>query len=93
MLMDDIFGEGNFVANIVWHHRKSSQNDIDVSLSHNHILCYALEKSSFSFNAGEIDKSKFSNPDKDPRGPWVADPMDAPNIRENLTYENHQPQH
>ena len=87
MLMDEIFGEGNFVANFVWHHRKSSQNDIDISLSHNHILCYALEKSSFTFNAGDVDESKFSNPDKDPRGPWVADPMDAPNIRENLTYE------
>ena len=87
MLMDEIFEESNFVANIVWHHRKSSQNDIDVSLSHNHILCYALEKSSFTFNAGEVDESKFSNPDNDPRGPWVADPMDAPNIRENLTYE------
>ena len=87
MLMDEIFGKGNFVANIVWHHRKSSQNDIDISLSHNHILCYALNKSSFSFNAIDIDESKFSNPDKDPRGPWVADPMDAPHIRENLTYE------
>ena len=87
MLMDEIFGESNFVANIVWHHRKSSQNDIDVSLSHNHILCYALEKSSFTFNTGDVDESKFSNPDNDPRGPWVADPMDAPHIRENLTYE------
>ena len=87
MLMDEIFGESNFIANIVWHHRKSSQNDIDVSLSHNHILCYAFEKSSFSFNAGDVDESKFSNPDNDPRGPWVADPMDAPNVRENLTYE------
>ena len=87
MLMDEIFGERNFVANIVWHHRKSSQNDIDVSLSHNHIICYALDKPSFSFKAGDVDESKFSNPDNDPRGPWVADPMDAPNIRENLTYE------
>ena len=87
MLMDEIFGESNFIANIVWHHRKSSQNDIDVSLSHNHILCYALEKSTFSFNAGDVDESKFSNPDNDPRGPWIADPMDAPNVRENLTYE------
>ena len=87
MLMDEIFGEKNFFANIVWHHRKSSQNDIDVSLSHNHILCYALERTSFTFKAGDVDESKFSNPDKDPRGPWVADPMDAPNIRENLTYE------
>ena len=87
MLMDEIFGERNFVASIVWHHRKSSQNDIDVSLSHNYILCYALDTASFSFNAGEVDESKFANPDSDPRGPWVADPMDAPNIRENLTYE------
>ncbi len=87
MMMDEIFGEDNFVANIVWHHRKSSQNDIDVSLSHNHIVCYALNRPSFSFNAGDVDENKFSNPDKDLRGPWVADPMDAPNIRENLTYE------
>ncbi len=87
MMMDEIFGERNFVANIIWNHRKSSQNDIDVSLSHNHIVCYANDRSSFSFNAGDVDESKFSNPDNDRRGPWVADPMDAPNIRENLTYE------
>ena len=53
MLMDEIFGEGNFVANVVWHHRKSSQNDIDVSLSHNHIVSFALNRSSFSFNTGD----------------------------------------
>ena len=87
MLMDEIFGESNFVANIIWNHRKSSQNDIDVSLSHNHIICYAADRSLFSFNAGDVDESKFSNPDNDCRGPWVADPMDAPNIRENLMYE------
>jgi len=33
-----------------------------------------------------LDPSKFSNPDSDPRGPWKADPFDAPNIRPNLTY-------
>ena len=87
MLMDEIFGENNFTASIIWHHRKSSQNDIDVSLSHNYILCYALDRSSFSFNAGDVDESRFSNPDDDPHGPWVADPMDAPAVRENLTYE------
>ena len=87
MIMNEIFGETNFVANFVWHHRKSSQNDIDVSLSHNHIVCYALNGSVFEFNAGDIDESRFSNPDGDPRGPWAADPMDAPGVRENLTYE------
>ena len=87
MLMDEIFKERNFVASIVWNHRKSSQNDIDISLAHNHILCYCRDRSSFSFKMGGVNESNFSNPDDDPRGPWVADPMDAPNIRENLTYE------
>ena len=87
LMMDEIFGENNFVANFVWHHRKSSQNDIDVSLSHNYIICYAADRSLFSFNAEEIDESKFQNPNNDARGPWVADPMDAPNVRKNLTYE------
>ena len=34
----------------------------------------------------ELDKSRFDNPDNDPRGLWKADPFDAPNIRPNLTY-------
>ncbi len=91
MLMDEIFSEENFVANIVWHHRKSSQNDIDVSLSHNYIVCYALERRSFSFNAGDVDESKLdSNPDNDPRGPWVADPMDAPKHQRESDLRNYQ---
>ena len=87
VMMNEIFEEENFVADFIWHHRKSSQNDIDISLSHNYILCYALHRSRFSFNPSEVDEGKFSNPDNDPRGPWVADPMDAPHVRENLTYE------
>ena len=33
-----------------------------------------------------LDESRYENPDNDPRGKWKADPFDAPNIRENLTY-------
>ncbi|MFH1365923.1 MAG: site-specific DNA-methyltransferase [Patescibacteria group bacterium] len=85
-LMDEIFIESNFITNFIWNHRKSSQNDIDFSLSHNNTLCYAKNRENFKFNSLEIDEAKFSNPDNDPRGPWVADPFDAPNIRPNLTY-------
>ena len=46
---------------------------------------YSLD--GFVFNPLELDKSKFSNPDNDPRGPWKADPFDAPGIRKNLEYE------
>lgn len=33
-----------------------------------------------------LDPAKFDNPDNDPRGPWKADPFDAPHVRPNLTY-------
>ena len=41
---------------------------------------------SFVFLPLPLDKEKFDNPDNDPRGLWKADPMDAPHIRQNLTY-------
>jgi len=91
ILMDEEFGQENFVANFIWNHRKSSQNDIDVSLSHNYILCYARNRQHFKLNPLGIDEGKFGNPDNDPKGDWVADPMDAPNIRPNLTYEIENP--
>jgi adenine-specific DNA-methyltransferase len=86
ILIDEIWGRENFKANFIWHHRKSSQNDIDVSLAHNYILCYAKDINQFNFNSLNINDDKFSNPDNDPKGAWVADPFDAPNIRPNLTY-------
>ena len=87
VLMDEVFGRENFVANFVWEHRKSSQNDIDVSLSHNYTLCFGVNRTKLKLNPLVANISKFSNPDNDPRGAWVADPFDAPNIRENLSYE------
>ena len=85
-LCDEVFGEDNFVADFIWNHRKSSQNDTDVSLSHNYTLAYAKKRSNFRLNPLEVDADKFTNPDNDSRGPWVADPFDAPNVRPNLTY-------
>jgi adenine-specific DNA-methyltransferase len=86
VLCDEIFGRNNFIANIVWNHRKSVQNDVVISLSHNHILVFAKNKSKVSLNRLSIDAEKYENPDQDPRGPWYATPFDAPNLRPNLTY-------
>lgn len=93
VLCDEIWGRKNFIADITWNSRKSVSNDAILSLNTNHIIVYAtdievvrqLAKKSILFK-GPIDESKFSNPDNDPRGKWVADPFDAPNIRPNLTY-------
>ena len=86
VIMDELFREDNFVANFIWNHRKSSQNDIDVSLSHNYTITFAKNRDCLKLQPLGIDESKFSNPDNDSRGDWVADPFDAPNIRPNLTY-------
>lgn len=85
-LMDEVFGRKNFVSNVVWNHRKSVQNDIVMSLSHNHVLVFAKNKGSVTLNRLSVDVEKYENPDDDPRGAWYATPFDAPNIRLNLTY-------
>ena len=87
VLCDEVFGRGNFIANIVWNHRKSVQSDIVISLSHNHLLVFAKSKDKVTLNRLQlVDADKYSNPDNDPRGLWYATPFDAPNIRPNLTY-------
>ncbi len=90
LLCDEIFGEENFVIDIIWNSRKSVSSDTIVSLNHNHTLFYAknmkwLQKNKQEFRL-KTNNDKFSNPDNDIRGPWTADPFDAPNIRPNLTY-------
>lgn len=91
MLMDEIFGEGAFVASIVWQARYSVSNDASVSNSHNHILVYSKAPETWKKLRNEIERDEkqarqYSNPDNDPEGPWRAIPWDAPEERENLCY-------
>ncbi len=91
LLMDEIFGRKNFVANIVWQSRYSRSNDAVVSLSHNHILAYAKDPEIWKLVRNRLPRSEeqakqYSVNDDDPKGPWRAIPWDAPNVRENLSY-------
>jgi adenine-specific DNA-methyltransferase len=85
VLCDEIFGRQNFVANVIWEKKYSSQNDAKwLSISHDHILVYAknkvLKKSDKDSKKGlkllprtaEMN-ARYKNPDKDQRGPWMAD--------------------
>lgn len=75
MVMDEVFGEENFVACFVWEKRYSPPPDTkDVGYVHENILCY---RRSEDFAAGllpmtEEQSARYTNPDKDPRGPWKA---------------------
>jgi len=80
-LLDEIFGEENFVANIVWekvHTRKNSSKFF--SVSHDYILCVAKSKTSWPRPLlRRDDTSAYSNPDNHPKGPWKLDPITAHN--------------
>lgn len=82
LLMDEIFGAGNFVANFVWEKRKNRENRKAISIRHDHVLCFAR-----SFAVGiqafkplpmnEAALARYTNPDNDYRGAWKSDPATA----------------
>lgn len=76
-LGDEIFGEDNFVGNIVWRSRTSISNDHEISMNHNHTFIYSKKREKLSFGGEIIDENEYSNPDNDPRGPWKLVPLDA----------------
>jgi len=74
VLMDEVFGRRNFVANLAWHKRVSPANDAHYfSNDHDHILVYAKAKAKWTPNKlprSEAQQKYYTNPDNDPRGPW-----------------------
>ncbi len=90
MVMNEIFGEENFLASIVWRRRQvaDNRNLNQVSTDHEYVLCYGRENTSFS--GVEKDLDKYRNPDNDPRGPWMSDNMTglaSRDQRPNLHYD------
>jgi len=90
LLCDEVFGRNNFVADVIWNSTKSVTNTAVISDAHTHNLLYAkniewLKKNRTDFRL-EADESKFSNPDNDPKGKWVADPFQVGGIRPNQRY-------
>src|SRR5690554_1731458 len=75
-ICDEIFGEENFVTNIVWHKKYGAANDAKYfSDVHDHILVYSKNKQEWKpnmFERPEELNAKYKNPDKDPRGRWIA---------------------
>ena len=85
-MCDEIFGESNFVANIVWQSRTSISDDHEISLNHNHTVIYAKAFESLRFYGEKLDESEYQNRDGDPRGPWKLVPLDANKPGGNTKY-------
>jgi adenine-specific DNA-methyltransferase len=81
MILNEIFGESNFVANIVWQKKYTRSNDAKwISVNHDHILCYTKSTAVLELylqpRSGE-QEAAYSNPDSHPKGPWKATPLHA----------------
>ena len=82
-LMDDVFGEENFVATIVWHKMDSPKNmAIHFSDDHDYVLAYARDGEQWrskSLPRSPKMTKRYKNPDNDPRGPWLLSDLAARN--------------
>ena len=87
----DIFGEQNFVGNIIWQSRTSISNDDEISTNHNHTLVYSKNRERLTFGGDDIDASEYANPDNDPRGPWKLVPIDANHVGGDTNYPIRNP--
>jgi adenine-specific DNA-methyltransferase len=91
LLMDDpnLFGEKNFIANIIWQKAYAPVN-LRKTLSPNHdfILCYAenIEKVTLNQLPRTIESERrYKNPDNDSRGPWKSTDLSVgPAVKENI---------
>jgi len=81
-LLDEVFGEQNFIQNIIWQKKFSPQNDAKYfSDNHDFIICYAKNKINGEVKDGwlrnllprdDSNGSRYSNPDNDTRGVWTS---------------------
>ncbi|GAA7271788.1 hypothetical protein HpBGD94_07250 [Helicobacter pylori] len=74
ILCDEIFGEGNFVADFI-RKTKSTTNDAKTGVNYQHefLLCYAKNKEFVNLLGGEKNLENYKNPDNDPNGAWIND--------------------
>ncbi|MCW1968973.1 MAG: site-specific DNA-methyltransferase [Anaerolineae bacterium] len=91
-VMDEVFGAENLLSTFIWHRRQmaDSRNKDKVSVDHEYVLAY--KKLETALKGKEIDLSKYSNPDNDPRGPWfsadltgLANASQRPNLHYSVT--------
>lgn len=89
LLLDDVFGAENFLANVIWNHTKQSRNnETYFSRQHNQILVYRRSAAlpGLQLERREEHNVAYSNPDNDPRGSWRSGDVRNPAPRPNLRY-------
>lgn len=87
VLMDEVFGANNFIAEVVWQKADSPRGDAKkFSADHDVILVYGKTSAVLvhRMERTATDNARFSNPDGDKRGPWFSDNRSAPGASTHL---------
>ncbi len=95
VLMDEIFGEDNFVTTIAWQKMYTVKNSAKYfSEMHDHVFVYAKNKALWKRNLLGDDglAETYTNPNNDPRGPWTTNAAHARNYYSLGEYEITSPQ-
>lgn len=77
LLMNEIFGEENFVGELIWKSRqnKDNRNVTGLSIDHEYVLCYSKYNEHRVLKGADRKTGQYANPDNDPRGSWVSGNM------------------
>ena len=90
-LMDEVFGEDNFLATAIWQKVFSPKNTAKYfSEDHDYVIAYARRIETWRPNLiarGEEAVKRYKNLDDDPRGPWSSSDLTARNFYGQGTYE------
>ncbi len=90
-MMNEMFGEENFLAAIVWQKRISPDNDErHITATHDYVICYSKNAESTpikGFSRSSIQDDRYDNPDNDPRGPWTSSDLTRREYRERDFYK------
>jgi adenine-specific DNA-methyltransferase len=90
-ICDEVFGEDNFIACIIWERAYSPVNlKKHFSENHDFILCYAKSIDNCICNGikrSDDANDRYKNPDNDPRGPWKSSDLSVGPIIEEKVYE------
>jgi adenine-specific DNA-methyltransferase len=90
MMLDEIFGEQAFIANVIWQKNYSPKGTAQFfSEDHDHLLVVAKNRELWRPNLLERTEdmnARYDNPDKDKRGPWKASDLSARNYYSEGTY-------
>ncbi len=89
-IMDEVFGQRNFIATVIWQKMFSPKNSArHLSESHDYIVLYAKNGDLWKPNLiarQEKQDSRYKNTDNDPRGPWTSGDLSARNFYGAGTY-------